>query len=440
MPTSNYSFNSLLSRALSEVSYNDNINNVETLTINGAYLKGGTIILIEKRLWTKNYIGICLSCFFQFMTHYALLTALPIFVVDILKSGNQEVGLTVTLFQAGAVSCRPFAGRWIDRLEKRKFLLLSLGIFLLASGSYLGVNNILILLVLRFFHGVGFGMGTTATSTIAAIIAPESRKGEGIGYLSMFTSLAMVIGPVLSLLIVIHFNFTVLYGFCGILALLSFISGIMTKIPEAQPYTQRDIKNSSGWRIYIEPRALPAAITGFFLAFVYGGILAFIPTYAKSLGIMEFASGFFALFAAAIIVPRSAIGKLFDRKGANSVIYPAIVIFVVGMLGLSRIQSPTGLLAAGIIIGLGFGALNPSLQAMAVKGCSDRRKGLAMATYLLFADIGIGLGSYVLGVTVLYMSYPAMYSLSSVVMIGNIFVYYLLCHKNRLKILENDPA
>lgn len=398
------------------------------------------MILAKKRLWTKNYIGICLSCFFQFMTHYALLTALPIFVVDILKSGNQEVGLTVTLFQAGAVSCRPFAGKWIDRLEKRKFLLLSLGIFLLASGSYFGVRNILILLVLRFFHGIGFGMGTTATSTIAAIIAPESRKGEGIGYLSMFTSLAMVIGPVLSLLIVINFNFTVLYGFCGILALLSFISGIMTKLPEAQLYTQRDIKNLAGWRNYIEPKALPAAITGFFLAFVYGGILAFIPTYSKSLGIMEFASGFFALFAAAIIVPRSVIGKFFDQKGANTVIYPAIVIFVVGMLGLSQIQSPTGLLAAGFIIGLGFGALNPSLQAMAVKGCPDRSKGLAMATYLLFADIGIGLGSYMLGLAALYMSYPAMYLLSSAVMTGNIFVYYLLCHKDRLKILENGSA
>ncbi len=371
--------------------------------------------MAENRLWTKSYIGICLSCFFQFMTHYALLTALPIFVVDFLKSGNQEVGLTVALFQVGAVSCRLFAGKWIDRFEKRKFLLLSLGMFLLASGSYLGVRNIFILLVLRFFHGVGFGMGTTATSTIGAIIAPESRKGEGIGYLAMFTSLAMVTGPFLSLLIVIHYNFTVLYGFCGILALLSFISGIMTKLPEAQPHTQSDTKNSAGWRNYIEPRALPAAITGFFLAFVYGGILAFIPTYAKSVGIMEFASGFFAFFAAAIIVPRSVIGKLFDRKGANVVIYPAIVIFVIGMLGLSRIQSPTGLLAAGFIIGLGYGALNPSFQAMAVKTCSDR-KGLATATYFLFLDIGIGLGwSYVLGVAVLYTNYRVMYSLSSAV-------------------------
>lgn len=396
--------------------------------------------MTEKHLWTKNYIGICLSCFFQFMTHYALLTALPIFVVDILKSGNQEVGLTVALFQVGAVSCRPFAGKWIDRSEKGKFLLLSLGMLLLASSSYLGVHNIFNLLALRFFHGISFGMGTTATSTIAAIITPEGRKGEGIGYLAMFTSLAMVIGPFLSMFIVVHYNFTILYRFCEVLALLSFICGIMTKLNEVQPHTLRDTENSASSRNYIEPKALPASITGFFLAFVYGGILAFIPTYAKSIGMMEFASGFFAFFAAAIIVPRYVIGKLFDRKGANTVIYPAIITIVVGMLILSRIQSPVDLLAAGFIIGLGYGALNPSFQAMAVRTCSDRRKGLATATYLLFLDIGIGLGSYLLGVAVLYTGYRAMYLLSSAVMIGNIFVYYLLCHKDRLNLLGNGPA
>ncbi|WP_378956258.1 hypothetical protein [Pelosinus sp. sgz500959] len=61
---------------------------------------------------------------------------------------------------------------------------------------------------------------------------------------------------------------------------------MMTKLPEAQSHTQSDSKNPAGWRNYIESRAFPAAITGFFLAFVYGGILAFISTYAKSLGIL----------------------------------------------------------------------------------------------------------------------------------------------------------
>lgn len=368
------------------------------------------------------------------MTHYALLTALPIFVIDVLKNGNQEAGLAVTFFQIGAVSCRPFAGKWIDRFEKKKFLLISLAMFLFASISYFAVKSILILLILRLVHGVGFGMGTTATSTLAAITAPESRKGEGIGYLAMFTSLAMVIGPFLSLTIVIHYNFTILYGVCGFLAFLAFLSGMMTRVPEAKVDIQEEKIHSVNWENFIEPKALPVSITGFLLAFVYGGILAFIPTYAKSIGIIEFASGFFALYAVAIVVPRPLIGRLFDRKGPNIIIYSAIVIFIIGMIVLSDVHDPIGFLTAGLVIGLGYGSLHPSFQAMAVQACIDQRKGMATATYFLFFDIGIGLGSYVLGWIVLYTGYRTMFLISSAVMAINLLAYYLLYQRNILKI------
>ncbi|SEP46202.1 MFS transporter [Propionispora vibrioides] len=380
-------------------------------------------------LWTLSFTGMCLSCFFQFMTHYALITALPIFVVDVLKEDNHAVGLAVTFFQIGAVACRPFAGKWIDELDKKFFLLISLALFLLTSVSYIGVQSILILLILRLFHGIGFGMGTTSTSTIAAIVAPESRKGEGIGYLAMFTSLAMVLGPFMSLTIVLHYSFTILYGVCGGMALLAFLFGMFTKVSGSKPETKEKLTKSTSWRDFIELKALPAAITGFLLALVYGGILAFVPTYAKNLGIIETASAFFALYAIAIVVPRPFIGRLFDQKGANYIIYPAMIIFTIGMVGLSQIQDSTGFLAAGLVIGLGFGALHPSFQAMAVNTCPNQRKGLATATYFLFFDIGIGVGAYVLGLVASYTNYSTMYLLSSAIMMVNLFVYYLLGRK-----------
>lgn len=392
-----------------------------------------------KPLWTRNFLCMCLSCFFQFMTHYALLTVLPIFIIDILQHTNQEAGLAVTFFMIGTVLCRPFAGKWIDKFEKRKFLLLSLGLFLLASVSYMGVESIFFLMLLRFIHGVGFGMGTTATSTIAAILAPENRRGEGIGYLAMFTSLAMVLGPFLSLMIVIYSNFSILFGVCGVLGLLAFVCGYITRIPSDSSKSEK-INNLRGWQDYIEPKALPVAIIGFFLAIVYGGILTFIPIYARSMGLTEFAGGFFVVYAIAIVLPRPIIGRLFDRKGANSITYPAIFLFVLGMIGLSQIHGPVGLLVSGLIIGLGFGGLHPSFQAMAVQACSDQRKGLATATYFLFFDIGIGVGSYVLGLLVLYTNYQVMYLVSSVVMAFTAVLYYCLCHNSCAESLRLEES
>ncbi|WP_374226398.1 MFS transporter [Bacillus sp. sid0103] len=44
------------------------------------------------------------------------------------------------------------------------------------------MQSITSLLIVRFFHGIGFGMATTATGAIVADLIPESRKGEGMGY------------------------------------------------------------------------------------------------------------------------------------------------------------------------------------------------------------------------------------------------------------------
>ena len=43
---------------------------------------------------------------------------------------------------------------------------------------------------------------------------------------------------------------------------------------------------------------------------------------------------------------RPITGKIYDRRGASYVIYPAIILFSLGLVILSQIQSLTGLLVA----------------------------------------------------------------------------------------------
>ncbi|MFE4425465.1 MFS transporter [Peribacillus butanolivorans] len=65
-------------------------------------------------------------------------------------------------------------------------------------------QSITTLLIVHFFHGIGFGMATTATGAIVADLIPESRKGEGMGYYGLTLNLGMVVGPFLGLTIMHH--------------------------------------------------------------------------------------------------------------------------------------------------------------------------------------------------------------------------------------------
>ncbi len=60
---------------------------------------------------------------------------------------------------------------------------------------YFGAQSLFLLLALRFLHGIGFGMATTATGTIVTDVAPAHRRGEALAYFGVFMSLPMVIGP-----------------------------------------------------------------------------------------------------------------------------------------------------------------------------------------------------------------------------------------------------
>ncbi|PDZ42308.1 MFS transporter [Bacillus wiedmannii] len=87
-------------------------------------------------------------------------------------------------------------------------------------------------------------------------------------------------------------------------------------------------------------------------------------------------------------------GKLFDNKGPNSIIYPAIISFAIGMIVLSQANSAAILLIAGAFIGFGYGTYMSSSQVAAIKGVSSHRVGLATATFFILTDTLKGIGPF----------------------------------------------
>ncbi len=379
------------------------------------------------RLWNRDFVAVCISSFFLFMTFYSLAVTLPVYVKDTLQGSTQQIGLVMTYFIIAAVIFRPLAGKWIDELNRRKVIFISLALFMICSFVYVGINSLSALFVLRFLHGVGFGIATTATGAVVIDIIPDQRKGEGIGYFSLFMSLAMVIGPFVGLTIMTHYSIYVLFVVCIVFAVLSFVIGMSARIPERAP--REKAKQSWHWKSLIEPKSIPISLSGSVLAFSYGALTTFISIYARELGIEQAASYFFVVFAAMIVLSRPFTGKLFDRMGEHILVYPGITLFTIGMLGLSQSHTTFIFLLMGALIGLGYGALLPSFQTIAIKAAPSHRRGLATATYFVFFDSGYGIGSYVLGIIAEKTNYHTMYFVAGIVVACTTLLYYGLHHR-----------
>ena len=353
-------------------------------------------------------MGMGSSNFFQFMSQYIMVAALPIFIMDQLGGSGIEAGLAMTFFQIGAVGCRPFAGKLIDQINKQRLMLGATMAFFIIMCAFYFAASFEALYVLRLLHGVSFALGTTAAATMAALLLPAARKGEGIGYFAMSTNLAMVLGPLAGLLLMNRLGAGAMFLFLAAMALLTVWVSNRRRLPAA---ILEPSHNKKGWKLtdFYEKRSLPMAALGGAVFFAYGGILTFIPIYAKSLGMGTETSLFFVVFAAVIVVTRPLVGRLFDRKGPDFTIYPGFLLFGGGLVLFSQITAVSGLLIAAAVLGAGFGALSPAFQTLAIQSAPPERAGVATATYFWSLDINVGLAAVLLSIAAEHFGYAFMY-------------------------------
>ncbi|MGP4059281.1 MFS transporter [Halobacillus sp. H74] len=377
----------------------------------------------KQPLWTKSFLNVCLSNFFVFLVFYLMFVTLPIYAIEEVGVAEGQAGLIITLFLLAAIMIRPLTGQWVESIGRRPVVILSLSIFLISSGLYFFFDAFGFLLVVRFIQGLGFGMGTTVLGALAADVIPEQRKGEGMGYFAMSMNFAMVIGPFLGLTIIQSVNFMFMFLVCLFFAAVAFLSGIMIKVPEKGSSTKKSvIPNLNG---LLEKPVIPLALTGAVLALTYSGVLSFVSVYANNLGLEEAASYFFVIYALVLLISRPFTGKWFDQYGENVIVIPSIILFGVGMFVLSFAETSLLLLVAGGLIGLGWGTLVPSLQTIALKKVPDRA-GAATATFFTIFDIGMGIGSYVVGAVATGIGFSSLYFNSSFIIFGAVFLYILL--------------
>lgn len=381
----------------------------------------------KARLWTKDFLIVGFVNFFIAINFYLLMVVISSFAMESFQSPPGEAGLASGIFVIGALIARLFSGKWMERIGRKKMLHGGLISSLVMTLMYFGINGVALLLVVRFLHGAAFGIATTALATIVTNIIPKGRYGEGLGYFMLSVTLAMAVGPFLGMFISRHGNFNMIFVVCTISAAFSQASALFLSVPEIV-LTRKQLEATKGFnfRSFVEFGAIPISIVCGIIYFCYSSVLSFLTVYIKEIHLADAASFFFVIYALAVLFSRPYTGRLFDSKGENIAMYPAILIFMIGMIILGQARAGYTLLLAGALIGLGCGAVQSVSQAVAVKMASPHRVGLATSTFFIFMDGGVGVGPFVLGLLVPFTGYRGLYSSMAIVAFACTFLYYIL--------------
>lgn len=381
----------------------------------------------KPKLWTMDFLIDSLANFFIYLTYYLLILIMTVYATENFQASPSEAGLASGIFIIGALVARLFAGRSIERVGRKRMLYFGLIFFLGTTLLYFIVNGLFFLFMVRFLHGVGFGIASTATSTIVSSIIPDVRRGEGTGYYAMSTTLASAIGPFLGMFLIQYASFNAIFILCTIVLAVCFIAVFFLKVPKVE-LTIEQLDKMKGFKLnnFFETKALPIAIISVFMGLSYSSILSFLTSYTKEIDLVDAGSFFFIVYAVSILISRPFTGFWFDKKGENFVMYPSFVWFAIGLIILSQAQHGFFLLLAAVFVGLGFGTFMSSAQAISIKVSPSHRMGLATSTFFVFADGGIGIGPFLLGFLIPVMGFREVYVLVSIVVLLCSFLYYFL--------------
>ena len=174
-----------------------------------------------------------------------------------------------------------------------------------------------------------------------------------------------------------------------------------------------------------EKTAVQPALLLFFITVTFGGIASFLPLYAaqKQVGGIE---TYFLVYAIFLLISRTFAGRIYDEKGHIYVFPPGVILIFIAMLLLAWLPNSFVLLFAAGLYGLGFGSVQPALQAWAVDKAPGNRKGMANATFFSFFDLGVGFGALTFGQLAFHLGYGAIYIASACSVLVSLMLYVYL--------------
>ena len=123
---------------------------------------------------------------------------------------------------------------------------------------------------------------------------------------------------------------------------------------------------------------------------------------------------------------------MIDARTENVVVYPAFIALII-TFGISICGWM--LLLAGVFLGIGYGNLSSSMQAIAIKVSPTNKYGIATSTYFIGLDIGIGFGPSLLGLFTGFISYTEVYIIMAIVAALSTVLYFIV-HGRKVKTIK----
>ena len=385
----------------------------------------------KEKLFNTGFITITTINFIVFLIYYCFVVITAKFATSELGANPAQAGFAAGIYIIGTLIARLYIGKKLELIGRKQMLRFGAIIYLITTIAYLISTNIIILDTVRFLNGFAYGTISTAANAIVTAYIPKSRNGEGINYYGLSTSLAAAIGPFIGILLLPIVGFKSVIILAIVLSVLVTVACYLFPVQNIELTDEhKKLLNSWSLNTFIEYKVLFISIVAFLIGLSYSSVLGFLSIYADNLGLSTAGAFFFVVYALIITLTRPFAGQIFDAKGENAVMYPSFIFLAIGLLTLSYTTTSFMLLLSGALIGLGYGTFMSNGQAVCLKLVESSKVSIALSTYFIGLDLGLGFGPYALGTVHSFLSYSGIYVLCAVLTVA-VAILYAIFYKGK---------
>ena len=344
-----------------------------------------------EKIWNRKFILLFITNLLMMATFYASVPILPIYCQQIGITGA-GIGIVLTAMSVTTVLFRPFAGYILDNFNRYHVYMLFLALFCLPFLGFIAFPFYVALVVIRLYMGVVYSVCGSATTTLAGDVLPPNKVGQGVNRFALTISLGMAAGPFIGIQVQNHMSsktsFIVLFALTAIALICVSFCHIEYPKAERKKFVLADA--------FYKP-ALPFMFNMMFIMIPFGAVIAYSSIFAQEKGLSAVIPYFYIFLVAGMLISKFSTQKMIDAGKHKVLVVISLIVLLATMGSYYFMKTSVHLLLAGFLLGLGYGILQPLFQSFVTGTTPAPKRGTANATYLLSYDIGIGIGSFVMG-------------------------------------------
>ncbi|MHB1063445.1 MAG: MDR family MFS transporter [Georgenia sp.] len=149
----------------------------------------------------KVLTGLLLALFVAMLANTIVANALPVIVEEI-GGTQQQYTWIITAAILASTAVTPIVGKLADLMDKKRLLLIAMGVFTLGSLLSGSATSAGMLIAVRVVQGLGMGAMQVLVQIIIATIIPPRQRGRYNGYMGAVLAVATVSGPLIGGVIV----------------------------------------------------------------------------------------------------------------------------------------------------------------------------------------------------------------------------------------------